>query len=177
RRVHPPERITQEVKLPARNPTDPCLLLINCQLQLAHDLAQMMQCVLRAAPSAQDHKVIRIIDEASAKALLKAELFPPQHNRRMYRFASSGERGEPCGMPRRLSRACVVRVVRPRWSVSSTGHSSHILIRCSTRRSTIRRATDFRRSACGMLPKERATDYPSPGFPRYDNDHPRGPSF
>src|SRR5215831_10356431 len=79
RRVHPPERITQEVKLPARNPTDPCLLLIHCQLQLAHDLAQMMQCVLRAAPSAQDHKVIRIIDEASAKALLKAELLPPQH--------------------------------------------------------------------------------------------------
>ena len=27
---------------------------------------------------------------------------------------------------------------------SSTGKSSHILIRCSTRRSTIRRATDFR---------------------------------
>src|SRR5438270_13388931 len=47
-------------------------------------------------------------------------------------------------MPRRLSRASVVRVVRPRWSVSSTGQSSHILIRCSMRRSTIRRATDFR---------------------------------
>src|SRR6516225_4492226 len=49
-------------------------------------------------------------------------------------FASSGERGEPCGMPRRWSRASVVRVFRPRSSVSSTGHSSHILIRCSTRR-------------------------------------------
>src|ERR1700758_2828647 len=54
-------------------------------------------------------------------------------------FASSGERGEPCGMPRRLSRASVVRVLRPRSSVSSTGQSSHILIRCSTRRSTTRR--------------------------------------
>jgi type I restriction enzyme R subunit len=41
--------------------------------------------------------------------------------------------GEPCGMPRRLSRASVVRVFLPRSSVSSTGHSSHILIRCSTR--------------------------------------------
>ena len=40
-------------------------------------------------------------------------------------FASSGERGEPCGMPRRWSRASVVRVFRPRSSVSSTGHSSH----------------------------------------------------
>src|SRR6516164_5509712 len=35
-------------------------------------------------------------------------------------------------------------------------HSDHLaggLIRCSTRRSTIRRATDFNSSACGMLPK------------------------
>ena len=29
--------------------------------------------------------------------------------------------------------ASLVRLLRPRWSVSSTGHSSHILIRCSTR--------------------------------------------
>src|SRR5262252_4545456 len=65
--------------------------------------------------------------------------FHPSTNRRMYRFASSGEIGDPCGMPRRLSRAAVVRVFRPRSSVSSTGLSSHILIRCSTRRSTIRR--------------------------------------
>src|SRR6266851_1017675 len=69
--------------------------------------------------------------------------FHPSTNRRMYRFASNGEMGEPCGMPRRLSRASVVRVFLPRSSVSSTGHSSHILIRCSTRRSTIRRVTDF----------------------------------
>src|ERR1700686_2396440 len=48
-------------------------------------------------------------------------------------FASSGERGEPCGMPRRLSRASVERVFRPRSSVSSTGQSSHILIRCEPR--------------------------------------------
>src|SRR5204863_4223749 len=52
--------------------------------------------------------------------------FHPSTNRRMYRFASNGEIGDPCGMPRRLSRASVVRVLRPRSSVSSTGHSSHI---------------------------------------------------
>ena len=46
-------------------------------------------------------------------------------------FCVRGVRGEPCGMPRRLSRASVVRVFRPRSSVSSTGHSSHILIRCT----------------------------------------------
>ena len=56
---------------------------------------------------------------------------------------------EPCGMPRRLSRASVVRVFRPRSSVSSTGQSRHILIRCSTRRSTMRRATDLSKSECG----------------------------
>src|SRR5262249_964758 len=53
----------------------------------------------------------------------------------------------------RLSRASVVRVLRPRSSVSSTGHSSHILIRCSTRRSTIRRATDFRSLAMLYAPR------------------------
>ena len=39
-------------------------------------------------------------------------------------FCVRGVRGEPCGMPRRLSRASVVRVFRPRSSVSSTGQSS-----------------------------------------------------
>ncbi|SOE99568.1 hypothetical protein SAMN05446635_7592 [Burkholderia sp. OK233] len=33
-------------------------------------------------------------------------------------------------MPRLLSLASVVRAFRPRLSVSSTGHPSHILIRC-----------------------------------------------
>src|SRR6516162_4393061 len=78
-RVHPSERITQEVKLPVRNSADPCLLLVHCQLQLAHDLAQVEQRLLRAASSAQDHKIVRINDEASAEAVLKAELLPPQH--------------------------------------------------------------------------------------------------
>ena len=32
-------------------------------------------------------------------------------------------------------------------------------------------------SSGSMLSKEAATDYPSPGFPRFGNYHPRGPSF
>src|ERR1700741_5385872 len=56
-------------------------------------------------------------------------------------------------MPLPLSRASVVRRFLPRSSVSSTAPSSHILIRCSTRRSTTRRATDFISSVWGMLPK------------------------
>src|SRR4029077_17809085 len=71
----------------------------------------------------------------------RPSIFHPSTNRRMYRLASSGEIGEPCGMPRRLSRASVVRVFLPRSSVSSTAHSSQNLIRCSRRRSTIRRDT------------------------------------
>src|SRR5580700_6019729 len=65
----------------------------------------------------------------------KPGLFHPKTNRRMERFARSGESGEPCGMPRRCS-----RVFRPRSSVSSTGQSSHILIRCRTCPSPIRLA-------------------------------------
>src|SRR5215217_7361800 len=53
-------------------------------------------------------------------------IFHPSTNRRMYRFASNGEMGEPCGIPRRLSWASVVRVFLPRSSVSSTGQSSHV---------------------------------------------------
>ena len=56
----------------------------------------------------------------------------------------------------------VVRRSPPLSSVSSTGHSNHILIRCSTRRSTMRRASDFSKSAWGIDPKEASTHYPSP---------------
>jgi hypothetical protein len=35
----------------------------------------------------------------------------------------------------------------------NASYSNHILIRCSSRRSTIRRATDCNNSAWGMLPK------------------------
>ena len=68
----------------------------------------------------------------------------------MYRFANNGESGAPCGVPRPSSLLRVVRCVRPRSSVSSTGASSHILIRCSRCRSLIRRATtsSVRRAEC-----------------------------
>jgi len=84
--------------------------------------------------------------------------FHSNTNRRMYRFASSGEMGEPCGIPRPLSLASVVRVFRSRSSVSSTAHSSHILIRCSTRESTMRRASERMSSGCecwGSSPRSR----------------------
>src|SRR5262249_18094800 len=96
-------------------------IFVHCQLQLAHDLAQVVQRLLGVAPWAQDHKIVRINDEASAEALLQAELLPPQHKPAHVQIRQQGESGEPCGMRRRLSRASVVRLLRPRWSVSSTG--------------------------------------------------------
>src|SRR5262249_20823120 len=145
-------------------------LLVDRQLQLAHEFAQVQQGLFGFALPAQDHEVIGIGHDARAEALLQPSIFHPSTNRRMYRFASSGEIGEPCGMPRRLSRAAVVRVFLPRSSVSSPGLSSHILIRCSTRRSTIRRATDLRSSACAMLPKEAVTDYAPPRHFEFSDD-------
>src|SRR6266478_1021326 len=76
--------------------------------------------------------------------------FHPSTNRRMYKLLSNGLIGAPCGVPRPSSRLRVLRCLFPFSSVSSTGASSHILIRCSIAPSTIRRATDFRRSECGI---------------------------
>jgi hypothetical protein len=78
-RVHSSEREAQEVELAFRDLADLCLVLVHRQLQLAHDLAQMVQRRFGAAPPAQDHEVIGIDDKASAKARLKTELLPPQH--------------------------------------------------------------------------------------------------
>jgi hypothetical protein len=39
--------------------------------------------------------------------------FHPRMNRRIYRLDRSGEIGEPCGMPRLVSRLIVVRFLRP----------------------------------------------------------------
>src|SRR5271155_1983985 len=77
----------------------------------------------------------------------------------MYRLLSSGLIGDPCGVPRPSSRLCVLRRWFPRSSVSSTGASSHILIRCSIAPSTTLRATDLISSAWGTLSKETTTHY------------------
>src|ERR1700745_4308735 len=79
RRIHPSERVPQEVELPFRNLADPCLVLVHRQLQFAHDLAQVVQRCFSVAPSAQYHEISGIVDQASAEASLKAELLPAQH--------------------------------------------------------------------------------------------------
>src|SRR3954453_20420730 len=67
-------------------------------------------------------------------------------------FASSGLMTPPCGVPRVLRFPPVMRRP-PRSSCSSMGVFSHILRRCSTCRSTTRRATLCNNSWCGMVSK------------------------
>src|SRR5690242_6063210 len=79
RRVHPPERVPQEVELPVWIPADPCLLFVYRQLQLAHARTQVVERWFGAPPPAQDHKIVRIGGEASTEAVPEPELLPPQH--------------------------------------------------------------------------------------------------
>src|SRR6185437_14326915 len=85
RRIHSSERVAQEVEPSFRYLADACLLLVDRELQLSRDLAQSLQGFCGLALSAQDHEVVSV-----------------------------SEIGKPCGMPRRLSRASVVRVFLPR---------------------------------------------------------------
>src|SRR5215472_19155014 len=90
----------------------------------------------------------------------------------MYTLASIGLATPPCGVPQWRSFPPVNRRF-PFSSRSSTGACSHILIRRSTSRSTIRRATHCRSSQCGISsPKNR------PFFRMPWGMHPhQGPSY
>src|SRR5271163_47592 len=79
RRIHPPKRVAQEVELAFRHLADSCLLLVDRQLQLAHDLAQLLQCLVGIALLAQDHKIIGVGYDTTAEALLQSELLPSQY--------------------------------------------------------------------------------------------------
>ena len=49
------------------------------ELQLTHDLAQLVQGLFGLPPLAQDHEVIGVGHEPCAKALFKSKLLPSQH--------------------------------------------------------------------------------------------------
>ena len=68
-----------EVELAIRHLADPCLLLVHRELQLAHNLAQLLQCLIGVAFLAQDHKIVGIGYDTTAEALLQSELLPSQH--------------------------------------------------------------------------------------------------
>src|SRR5215211_2974752 len=60
-------------------PSDSCLLLVDRELQLAHDLAQSLQRLFGFAPPAQDHEVVGIGYDARAETSLQPEHLPSQH--------------------------------------------------------------------------------------------------
>src|SRR6266436_1319327 len=79
RRIHSPERVPQEVELSFRDLTDSCLLLVDRELQLSHDLAQSLQLLFGIAFLAQDHEIVGIGHDTTAEALLQPELLPSQY--------------------------------------------------------------------------------------------------
>jgi hypothetical protein len=79
RRIHPPKRISQELDLPVRDLADPCLFLVDRELQSSHDLAQSLQCRFGLALPAQNHEIVRVGHDATAEASLQPELPPSQH--------------------------------------------------------------------------------------------------
>jgi len=70
---------SKEKRLAFRNLADSCLLLVDRQLQFAHDRAQLSQGFFRLALPTQDHEIVGVGHEARTKALLQPELLPPQH--------------------------------------------------------------------------------------------------
>src|SRR5665811_505752 len=71
RRIHSSERVAQEVELSFRHVTDSCLLLVDRELQLAHDLAQLLQRLIGFAFPAQDHEIVGIGHDPTAEASLQ----------------------------------------------------------------------------------------------------------
>ena len=64
---------------PSNYLTDTWLLLIHCQRQPAHDLSHLRQGLFGLPVFAQDHEVIRIGDDSTAKTSLQSQFLPRQH--------------------------------------------------------------------------------------------------
>src|ERR1022692_1554651 len=73
------ERVAQKVELSFRHFADSCLLLVDRELQLAHDLAQLLQCLIGFAFPAQDHEIVGVGHDTTAEASLQPELLPSQN--------------------------------------------------------------------------------------------------
>src|SRR5215471_17871000 len=79
RPIQPPKRITQEVELLFRYLADSCLLLVDRESQLPHELAQSVQSLFGLALPTQNHEIVGVGHDSTAQALLEPELLPPQH--------------------------------------------------------------------------------------------------
>ena len=74
-----PNVYPRKSKLPFRDLANSCLLFVDRELELAHDLAQLLQRLFGFASPAQDHEVVRVGHDARAETSLKPELLPSQH--------------------------------------------------------------------------------------------------
>ena len=77
--MHSSERVAQKVELFFRYLTDACLLIVDRELQLAHDLAQLLQRLIGFAFLAQDNEIVGVGHDTTAEAALQPELLPSQH--------------------------------------------------------------------------------------------------
>src|SRR5580704_17561333 len=124
--VASPERITQEVEAFLRYTADAGLVFVDLQLQFLDHLPHRLHGEIGRIPAA-DHQVVSVVNDDDLSRFSVPDNFHHNTSRRMYRFDSSGEIGEPCGGLRCRSRLRLVRRLRPRSSVSSTGASIHAL--------------------------------------------------
>ena len=74
-----PNEYPRKSNSPSGHLADSCLVLVDRQLQLSHDLTQSRQGLVGFAPPAQDHEIVGIGHDASAEASLETEHLPSQH--------------------------------------------------------------------------------------------------
>jgi len=77
---HPPKRVSQEVELAFRHLQIRCLLLVDRQLQLAHDLAQSCK-ASSLCPSDTGSRDRRRKSRCVSRGFAPAEHLPSQHER------------------------------------------------------------------------------------------------
>src|SRR5215831_2370233 len=146
-----PERVTQKVKALLTRLLDARLRLIQGDSHPCYYLPRPIQRLGRF-PATQNHEIIREIHDMSVKLLSPFGL-PPTLQQTVHVQIGEHWAGHPTLRSPAVAILPPVNRRFPFSSRSSTGACSHILIRRSTSRSTIRRATHCRSSQCGMVSK------------------------
>src|SRR4029450_7252657 len=129
-RIATSKRITQKIEFLFRHPADPRLRLVYRQLQPVHDVPHRRKYIF-CTPATADHQVISIIDDIRTETLLVSQLLPAEHEPAHVQIAEQGTDRRPLRCTPTLIPVARTPMLFPRSSVSSTGASSHILIRCS----------------------------------------------
>ena len=78
-RIHPPERVPQEVELPSGTLQIRVFSSLTVSFSLPMISRSRAQRLFGLALPAQDHEIVGVGHDPAAKALLQPELLPPQH--------------------------------------------------------------------------------------------------